>query len=191
MEASQTIGFAMCGSFCTFEPVFHGLEALKKRFPDIIPIQSETAFHTDTRFGRAADLTARLEQICGHSVLHTIDQVEPLGPKKLLDLLVIAPCTGNTIGKLAGGIADSAVSLACKAHLRNGRPVVLAVSTNDGLAGNAQNIGQLLNRRNFFFVPFGQDDAEKKPTSLVADMSRIAETVSLALQGKQIQPVLL
>lgn len=185
-----TIGFAFCGSFCTYEAVLQGLQALKALYPDIVPIFSENSYQTDSRFGTAADFCARVADLCGRPVLHTLSEVEPFGPRKLLDLLVIAPCTGNTIAKLANGIADSAVTLACKAHLRNGRPVVLAVSTNDGLAANAENIGKLLARRHFYFVPFGQDNAEKKPTSLVADMKRIPETVTAALRGEQLQPIL-
>jgi len=190
MEAT-TLGFALCGSFCTFEPVLRALTQLKEEFPDIIPIMSTESYETDSRFGDAAGFRTRLQEICGHEILHTIPQVEPIGPKKLLSALVIAPCTGNTIAKLAGGIADTPVTLACKAHLRNEAPVILAISTNDALAGNAENIGKLLNRQHYFFVPFRQDSPQKKPRSMVADFSRIGETVRLALEGKQIQPILL
>ena len=185
------IGFAMCGSFCTFSRVLAVLEQLKAQYPHIIPIQSEASYETDTRFGRAADFRARIESICGREILHTITQTEPIGPKKLLDCLVVAPCTGNTLAKLAAGIADGPVTLAAKAHLRNERPIVLAVSTNDALAGNAASIGALLHRRHYYFVPFSQDDALKKPRSMVADFEKLPDTVSAALQGRQLQPLLL
>lgn len=158
---------------------------------DIVPIFSPASFGTDTRFGTAEAWQREAAEICGKEPLHTIEDVEPFGPKKLLELLVIAPCTGNTLGKLANGIADTSVTLACKAHLRNGRPVVLAVSTNDGLAANAENIGSLLNRRHYYFVPFGQDSPHGKPSSLVADMALLPQTVQAALRGEQIQPILL
>lgn len=186
-----TLGLAFCGSFCTFHKVLAQIPQLHQEFPHIIPIFSETSYKTDSRFGAAADFCRQLEELCGHKVLHTIDQAEPIGPKKLLDVLLIAPCTGNTLGKLANGIADTAVTLACKAHLRNQRPVVLGVSTNDGLGANAENIGKLLCRRNFYFVPFGQDDPNGKPCSLVADFTKMGETVRAALEGQQIQPLLL
>ena len=187
----MTIGFAMCGSFCTFDRVLAALEQLHSYDPDIIPIMSAAGFETDSRFGPSEDFRRRIEAICGHEILHTIEQVEPLGPKKLLDALVIAPATGNTLAKLAAGIADGPVTLACKAHLRNERPVILAVSTNDGLSGNAASIGALLNRTNYFFVPFGQDDAEKKPRSLVARFELLPQTVQAALDGRQLQPLLI
>ena len=185
------IGFAMCGSFCTFAPVLEALEELHTVFPDIIPIMSDTSYETDSRFGSAAAFRERLESICSHEILHTIPQVEPIGPKALLDALVIAPCTGNTIAKLANGVADTPVTLAAKAHLRNEAPIVIAVSTNDALAGNAANIGLLLNRKHYYFVPFRQDSPQKKPRSMVADFSKLTDTVCHALQGEQIQPILL
>ena len=186
-----TLGFAMCGSFCTFQTVLEQLKQLKEEFPNIIPIMSEITYETDTRFGSAESFRAQLETICGHPVLHTIPQTEPFGPKKLLDALVIAPCTGNTLGKLANGIADSSVTLACKAHLRNERPVILAVSTNDGLGANAVSIGKLLGRKHLYFVPFGQDAPFSKPCSLVADFSKLTPAVQEALQGRQLQPILI
>ena len=188
--SAVTLGFALCGSFCTFEPVLAALSRLAREYAAVQPILSENAARIDSRFGSAADFRVRIEAICRRPVWDSLAQVEPIGPKKLLDLLVIAPCTGNTLAKLAAGIADTPVTLACKAHLRNGRPVVLAVSTNDGLGANARSIGTLLDRRNFYFVPFGQDDPEKKPASLVADMAKIPETVAAALRGEQIQPIL-
>ncbi|MBR4193535.1 MAG: dipicolinate synthase subunit B [Oscillospiraceae bacterium] len=187
----ERIGFAMTGSFCTFEPVLAALTRLCREFETVQPILSAAAGTVDSRFGASADFRARIEAICRRRVWDSLAQVEPIGPKKLLDLLIVAPCTGNTLAKLAAGIADTPVTLACKAHLRNARPVVLAPSTNDGLAANARSIGVLLDRKHLYFVPFGQDDPEKKPASLVADMARIPETVAAALEGKQIQPILL
>ncbi len=186
----MTIGFAMCGSFCTFSSVFPVLEELAAEHT-VIPIFSETACTADSRFGTHQDHIAQAEQICGRSILRTIEQAEPIGPKKLLDALVIAPCTGNTLAKLAHSIADGPVTMAAKSHLRNGRPVIVAVSTNDALAGAAENIGKLLARKHYYFVPFGQDDPHKKPTSMVADFSKIPETLAAALEGRQIQPILL
>ena len=157
----------------------------------ITPVFSHAAYSTDTRFGTAREHIQLAEEICGSPVLHTLPQVEPIGPKKLLDALIIAPCTGNTLAKLAHGIADSPVTMAAKSHLRNGRPVLLAVSTNDGLAGAAENIGRLMARKNYYFVPFGQDDPIGKPTSLVADFDRIPEALRLAAERTQIQPMLI
>ena len=190
MNEQLTLGFAMCGSFCTFDAVLTQLEAMRAEFPKIIPIMSTVSYETDTRFGTAEDFRARLERACGQSVIHTIAQAEPIGPKKLLDVLVIAPCTGNTLAKLANGIADTPVTLAAKAHLRNERPIVIAVSTNDALAGNAENIGKLLARGHYFFVPMRQDNAIKKPRSVVADFTRLPETIRAALDGRQLQPLL-
>lgn len=158
---------------------------------NVTPIFSHTAYTTDCRFGTAVSHIERATQICGQSPLHSIAQVEPIGPKKLLDALIIAPCTGNTLAKLAHSIADGPITMAAKSHLRNGRPIILAVSTNDALAGAAENIGKLLSRRHFYFVPFGQDDPAHKPTSLVADFSQLLPTLELALRGEQIQPILL
>ena len=190
MNEQLTLGFAMCGSFCTFDAVLTQLEAMRAEFPKIIPIMSTVSYETDTRFGTAADFRARLESACGQPIIHTIAQAEPIGPKKLLDVLVIAPCTGNTLAKLANGIADTPVTLAAKAHLRNERPIVIAVSTNDALAGNAENIGKLLARGHYFFVPMRQDNAIKKPRSVVADFTRLPETIRAALNGEQPQPIL-
>ena len=186
----MTIGFAMCGSFCTYDQVFPVIELLAKQHR-IIPIFSEVSFSTDSRFGTAAEHIRKTAAICGQAPLHTIKEVEPFGPKKLLDALIIAPCTGNTLAKLAHSIADGPVTMAAKSHLRNGRPILIAVSTNDALAGAAENIGRLLTRKHYFFVPFGQDDAEKKPTSMVADFSQIPAALEKAMTGQQIQPLLL
>ena len=187
----ERIGFAVCGSFCTHEKVLAALEQLAQIYETVIPIASETSAFTDTRFGTSDDLMDRMEELTGRDVLCDIPAVEPIGPKGLLDVLVIAPATGNTIAKLAAGITDTAVTMAAKAHLRNGRPVVIAMASNDGLSAGARNIGELLVRKNYYFVPFGQDDPVKKPCSLVADFSKLSETVDAALQGMQIQPLLL
>ena len=186
----MTIGFALCGSFCTYAQVFPVMEQLTKTH-QVIPIFSAQACSVNSRFGTAASHIQRATEICGTAPLHTIQEVEPIGPKKLLDALVIAPCTGNTLAKLSHGVADTAVTMAAKSHLRNGRPVVIAISTNDALASAAENIGRLLVRKHYYFVPFGQDDALQKPTSLVADFTQIPQTLALALEGRQIQPLLL
>ena len=186
----MNIGFALCGSFCTYNQVFPVMEALAKEHT-LTPIFSKSSYTVDSRFGAHQTHIQKAEQICGCSVLHTVEQVEPIGPKKLLDALIIAPCTGNTLAKMAHSIADGPVTMAAKSHLRNGRPVIIAVSTNDALAGAAENIGKLLARKHYYFVPFGQDDPEKKPTSMVADFSKIPVTLEFALANKQIQPILL
>lgn len=188
---NKTIGFAVCGSFCTHAAAMGALEQLKARYSHIIPIVSEITADTDTRFGAAHDLMREMERICDHRVISTIKQAEPIGPQSLLDLLVIAPCTGNTLGKLAHGISDTTVTMAAKAHLRNGRPILLAPSTNDGLAVSAQNIGALMARKYIYFVPFRQDDPIKKPTSLVSDFSLTVDAAEAALEGRQLQPILL
>ena len=186
----MNIGFALCGSFCAYSEIFPVMEELAQAHR-VIPIFSYNAAATDSRFGTAAEHLARAEAICGQKALKSVPDVEPIGPKKLLDALVIAPCTGNTLAKLSHGIADTPVTMAAKSHLRNGRPVILAVSTNDGLGAAAENIGRLLNRKHYYFVPFGQDDPKNKPNSLVADFSRIEETAKLAMAGAQIQPVII
>ncbi|MBQ7542412.1 MAG: dipicolinate synthase subunit B [Clostridia bacterium] len=185
-----TVGFALCGSFCTFRTVIPYLRTLAERGAQVVPILSETAYSTDTRFGSAASFRQEIETICGREIIHTQTQAEPIGPKKLLDLLIVAPCTGNTLGKLANGITDSVVTLAVKAHLRNGRPVLLAVSTNDALGASAQNIGRLLTVRHIYFVPMGQDDPANKPASVVADFARLPDAAAAALRGEQLRPVL-
>ncbi len=186
----MNIGFALCGSFCTYDRVFPVMELLAREHT-LIPIFSEASFAVDSRFGTAAEHFETVRKICGREPIHTIAGAEPIGPKKLLDILVIAPCTGNTLAKLAHSIADTPVTMAAKSHLRNGRPVVVAVSTNDALAGAAENIGKLLGRKNYYFVPFRQDDPMKKPTSMVADFNKIPETIESAHRGVQIQPILL
>lgn len=186
----QTVGFAVCGSFCTHAKAMEALEQVKARFSTVIPIVSECTAATDTRFGPAHELMREMERICDRRVISSIREAEPIGPKKLLDLLIIAPCTGNTLGKLACGITDTAVTMAAKAHLRNQRPLLIAPSTNDGLTASAPNLGALLSRKYIYFVPFGQDDPVKKPTSLVADFSLVADTAQAALEGRQLQPLL-
>ena len=186
-----TIGFAITGSFCTFKAVFPQMNLLVEHGYHVLPIMSENVYTTDTRFGRAADWVAQAEEICGEKVIHTIAQAEPIGPKKLLDLLILAPCTGNTLGKLACGIYDTAPTLAVKSHRRNGRPVLIAVSTNDALAGAAAGIGLLMNRKGTYFVPLQQDDYRAKPTSCVADFAQILPAAEAALAGRQRQPMIL
>ncbi len=184
------VGFAITGSFCTFAKTIPQIEILVKEGADVLPIISESVDKYDTRFGTSDDLKKKLTLITGKKPISTIVEAEPIGPKGLLDILVIAPCTGNTISKIANAITDGPVTMACKAHLRNMRPVVIAVSTNDGLSTNAKNIGTLLNMKNIFMVPFGQDDPIKKCTSLVADFDQILFAVQNALQNIQMQPVL-
>ena len=185
----RKLGIALCGSYCTYEKLFFELEALREEY-ELIPIMSENAAGTDTRFGTAADNRRRLFELTGKEPVCTIKDAEPLGPAAPLDALVIAPCTGNTMAKLANGITDTAVLMAAKAHLRNGRPLVIAFSTNDGLTGSFKNIAALYDRKNVYLVPFGQDDFEKKPNSLASDFSLIGRTVAAALDGRQLQPVI-
>ena len=184
------VGFAMTGSYCTFSSVIPQIENLVADGAVVYPIMSENASKTDTRFGKAEDFKKRIEEITGKQIISTIFAAEPIGPKNILDIMVIAPCTGNTISKLANGITDTAVTMAAKANLRNENPLVIAVSTNDGLGASAKNIGLLLNFKNVYFVPFTQDDPEKKHNSLVAKMELILPTLELALERTQIQPVL-
>ena len=186
----MNVGFALCGSFCTYQQIFPIMETLAKHH-QVIPIFSFSAQRVDSRFGTAQEHLKRAQEICNYAPLQTMESTEPIGPRHMLDALIIAPCTGNTLAKLAHSIADTPVTMATKSHLRNGRPVIVAVSTNDALAGAAENIGRLLARKNYYFVPFGQDDCIGKPTSLVADFSKIPDTLDLALEGKQIQPILL
>ena len=185
------VGFAFCGSFCTMSKALDALEQTVARFGPVTPIVSETVASTDTRFGRAHDFMREMERLCDRRVIDSVAGAEPIGPKGLLDVLVICPCTGNTLAKLAHGVTDSSVTMAAKAHLRNGRPLVLAVSTNDGLSGSAPNLGVMLSRKNVYFVPFGQDDCTGKPASLVADFSLLPQAIEAACRGEQLQPVLL
>lgn len=186
----MTVGFAMTGSFCTYSEVFPIMELLARDY-QVIPILSPAAASIDSRFGTARDHILQASEICGSAPLTTISQVEPIGPRKLLDALIVAPCTGNSLAKLSHSIADTAVTMAVKSHLRNGRPVILAISTNDGLSTAAENIGRLLARKHYYFVPFRQDDPKNKPNSLIADFTMIPETLDAALEGRQVQPILL
>ena len=187
---TERIGFALCSSFCNHPKILMLFEEMAESF-EMVPILSENTARYDTRFGLADDLIARVERAAGRPAIRTIVEAEPFGPQNLADVLVIAPCTGNTLAKLAHGITDGAVTMAAKGHLRNGKPVVLAIATNDGLSASAPNIAALLNRKNYYFVPFGQDNAEAKPTSLIADFRKIIPTAEAALEGRQIQPILL
>ena len=184
------IGFGICGSFCTFEKAFKSAKELVSQGAELFPIMSFNASGISTRFGTAEENIKKIEDICSHKLITTIEDAEPIGPKKMFDVLVVAPCTANTIGKLSWGICDTPITMAVKSHLRNSCPVVIAISTNDALAGCAKNIGVLQNYRNYYFVPYSQDNYEGKPNSIVADFTRIGKTVEYALQGKQIQPML-
>jgi len=186
----KTIGYCLTGSFCTFSKAIKQVQELKDRGYSIIPIMSYNAGQIDTRFGSADEHKKKLEEITGNKVLTTIAEVEPIGPKELLDLLIISPCSGNTIGKLANGIYDTPATLCAKSHLRNQRPVLIGVSTNDALSASAKNIGKLLNYKHFYFIPMSQDNCEKKPFSVVAHFEDTAEAVEYALQEKQMQPIL-
>lgn len=192
MEDNKTykIGFAITGSFCTYEKIKEVIQNLKQDGMEIIPIFSDNAQNIDSRFGKAADFKNQIEQITGNAGICSIAQAEPIGPKGYLDALVLAPCTGNTLAKLNSGITDTPVLMAAKAHLRNEKPLVISVSTNDALGVNFNNIGELANRKNVYFVPFGQDDSDKKPRSMIARVELIPETIRAALEGKQIQPML-
>ena len=189
MDEKKKLGLAICGSYCTYDKLFKACVRLGEEY-ELIPIWSETASGTDSRFGSAAENRERIRELTGREPVCTIADAEPLGPKEPLAAILIAPCTGNTLAKLARGITDSAVLMAAKAHLRNGKPVVIALSTNDGLSGSAENIARLLNRKNIYFVPFGQDSPGKKPFSLQADFTLLNESVEAALRGEQLQPVL-
>lgn len=183
------VGLAMTGSYCTYEKVLTAAEALAERY-ELVPIMSETAQHTDSRFGAAADHIARLERICSRPIIGSIAQAEPVGPKDYCDVLLIAPCTGNTLAKLAAGITDTCVTMAAKSHLRTGKPVLIAFGSNDGLSASARNIGELLNRKNVYFVPFGQDDPVNKPRSLAACYDVLTEAIEAAAEHRQLQPIL-
>ena len=191
MLEGKNIGFCMTGSFCTFKNVIEQLSELKKTGANIIPIMSFNSYILDTKFGKASEFIKTVEDITENKIISTIQDAEPIGPKQMTDIIVIIPCTGNTLAKLSNGITDTPVLMATKSNLRNGNNVVIGVSTNDGLSGSAQNIGKLLNRRNFYFVPFRQDNPITKPRSLVFDPKLIIKTIELALENEQIQPILL
>lgn len=185
------VGFAMTGSFCTFSKTITKIKELVKKGANVIPIMSFNAYNLDTKFGNANDFINEIENITNNKIIHTIQEAEPIGPKKMTDIMCIAPASGNTMAKLANGIIDTPVTMAVKSHLRNNRPVVVAISTNDALAGSAKNIGDLLNRRNYYFVPFRQDNPITKPRSIVFDPEYIIKTIEAALDNEQIQPILL
>ncbi|MCX7842212.1 MAG: dipicolinate synthase subunit B [Clostridia bacterium] len=184
------IGFGITGSFCTFSAVLPEIDKIVKEGAFVTPIISEAVDSFDTRFGKSEDIKQKLKAITGNDVIATIVDAEPIGPKAMLDVMVVAPCTGNTIAKICNAITDSPVTMACKAHLRNCKPVVIAISTNDGLGANAKNIGQLLNTKNIYLVPFGQDNPAIKPNSLVSKVELLIPTILEAINGKQLQPVL-
>ncbi len=184
-----SVGYAMCGSFCTLRQSVEQLKILRGLGAQITPIMSDIVYTTDTRFGKCADFINEVEEICNKKVIHTIKDAEPIGPKNLLDIIVAAPCTGNTLGKLANGITDTSVTMALKAHLRNQKPVLLAVATNDALSASAKNIGLLFNCRHIYFVPLSQDDCYKKPNSLIANWELLPDALSAALEGRQLQPL--
>lgn len=185
------IGFALTGSFCTFKKAIPKMKELIKKGADILPIMSYNSYKLDTKFGKAVEFIKEIETITGKKIIHTIQDAEPIGPKKLTDVMVIAPCSGNTMAKLALDIIDTPVTMAAKSHLRNDRPLVIAPSTNNGLSGNAENIGKLLNRKNYYFVPFRQDNPITKPRSIVFEEEHLIKTIEYALEGTQISPILL
>lgn len=189
MMEKLRLGLAFTGSYCTYDEMMKVAEGLCEKY-DVTVIMSENSASTDSRFGNAEEFKNDLERFSGKPVIHSIAAAEPIGPGQLLDAMVISPCTGNTLAKLATGVTDSCVTMAAKAHLRNARPLIIAISTNDALMGNAANIGTLLARKNIYFVPFRQDDPEKKPASAVADFELIEETIEAALIGRQLQPVI-
>lgn len=189
MHDPLQIGIALTGSFCTLDRVITALKPLSGKYA-LYPIMSPIVYESNTRFGTAAHFRERLQGLCGREIWHTVPEVEPIGPKQILDALIVAPCTGNTLAKLALGVTDTAVTMAVKSTLRNNKPIVIALSTNDALSGSAKNIGTLQTLRNYYFVPYGQDDAAGKPRSCVAHFDLIPQTLEEALQGNQITPVI-
>ena len=187
----KKIGFTLTGSFCTFQKVIPKMKEIKKLGAEIIPIMSFNSYNLDTKFGKAKDFIEEIENITGKEIIHTIQEAEPIGPKKMTDIMIIAPCSGNTMAKLACDIIDTPATMAAKSNLRNNRPLVIAPSTNNGLSGNAENIGKLLNRKNYYFVPFRQDNPITKPRSIVFDAEYIIKTIEYALDGEQISPILI
>lgn len=182
----MNIGYCLTGSFCTFAKSIDAVKTLVKAGHSVTPIMSENAYSTDTRFGKAVDIQNKLIEITGNSILHTIEQAEPVGPMKMFDVLAIVPCTGNTLAKLANGITDTSVTMAAKSHLRNNRPVVIGISTNDALGAAAKNIGALLNYKHYYFVPFGMDNFNAKPKSMVCDFEQVKDTIEKAEKGEEI-----
>ena len=184
----NTVGFAMCGSFCTLGKAMEQMEQLREKY-SVLPVMSQNVYETDTRFGKAREFIEKAEKLSGRQVLHTIVEAEPIGPKGLVDAMVVCPCTGNTLSKIAGGITDTSVTMAVKSSLRIGIPVLLCVASNDSLGASGANIARLMNTKNIFFVPLSQDDPVKKPFSLVADFSLLPESLEAALEKRQLQPV--
>ena len=184
------VGFAVTGSFCTLEKAFRQAEILREMGAELVPVMSEHAASTDTRFGTAQENLARLQEIASREVITTITDAEPIGPKSLTDIMLVAPCTSNTAEKLANSVTDTSVTMAVKSHLRAGKPVLLAIASNDSLLGSARNIGELFNRKSYYFVPMLQDDTEKKPASLVAEFSMIPQALEAAMKGIQLRPIL-
>ena len=187
----KTIGFVFTGSFCTFKKTIPQMKKLKDLGASILPIMSKHSYTLDTKFGKAQEFISEIEKICENKIIHTIQDAEPIGPKHLTDIMIIAPASGNTMAKLAVDIIDTPATMAVKSHLRNNLPVVVAPSTNNGLAANMINIGSLLNRRNYYFVPFKQDNPITKPRSIVFDSDYIIKTIEMAIDGEQIEPILL
>ena len=187
----KRIGFVMTGSFCTFRKTIDELKKIVKLGAKVVPIMSENSYTMDTKFGKAEDFIKEIGEITGNKILHTIQEVEPIGPKDMLDILVVAPATGNTMAKLANDIIDGTATMAVKSHLRRERPVVIGISTNNGLSGAGENIGKLLNRKHFYFVPFRQDNPITKPRSLVFEPTYLSKTIEYALDNEQIQPIIL
>lgn len=187
----KKVGFVMTGSFCTFKTTIPQMKRIIEEGAEVVPIMSFNAYDLDTKFGKANDFIKEIQKITGKEIIHSIPEAEPIGPKRMTDIMIIAPCTGNTIAKLVNGITDTPATMAAKSHLRNNNPLVIAVSTNDALSGNANNIGTLLNRTNYYFVPMKQDNPITKPRSLVFDASYIIKTLETALDREQIQPILL
>ena len=185
----MTLGYAFCGSFCTHKRSLDMLRVILKNGYSVVPIMSETVYATDTRFGTAKTLINEVSGLCGHEVIHTIVQAEPLGPQIKLDALIVSPCTGNTLAKMANGITDTAVSMAAKAHLRSNRPLIIALASNDALSSNLKNIGAMLTRKSVYFVPMEQDEPVEKPHSLIADFTLLPDTLEAALAGNQYQKV--
>lgn len=187
----KKVGFVLTGSFCTFKKTIPKILEITQKGAKVVPIMSYNAYNLDTKFGKAKDFITEIEDITKEKIIHTIVDAEPIGPKKLTDIMIIAPCSGNTIAKLANGITDSAAIMAAKSHLRNNNPLVIAISTNDALSGSAENIGKLLNRKNYYFVPCKQDNPITKPRSVVFDPDYIIKTLEFALDREQIQPIML
>lgn len=189
-KEQRTVGFAITGSFCTYEKIKGVVRRLVEEGNRVVPIFSHVAQTVNCRFGNAKDFIIEIQEITGERGIFTLQEAEPIGPKAFLDVMVIAPCTGNTMAKLCAGITDSPVLMATKAHMRNEKPVVISVSTNDALGANLKNIGTLMNTKNIYFVPFGQDDYVKKPKSMIAHVDLIGATIEEAMSGRQIQPVI-